>query len=235
MENIDIFDKYYKNQMLATEKLTFENQLVNNIELKDNYAIYLVSVQAIKLNNLKKLVGEVHKTECIQPIKSFRFPAIKIAAAVVFGLLVYTGAWINNTDGLQVLNNNAISYIEPQQRGGILEKQKAEYLYQNKKFAEIITLYNQSNLADKKLEFLAAMANYNLKNYGDCSSVLTKITSQNSDFINEIDFYKIQCLVGLNKPTEALKAINELKDNNPYKKIFDWQYKLKLKFLSLKY
>ena len=230
MENIDLFDKFYKNQLSAEESISFEKELESNANLKNEYNLYLAAIEVIKIDNLKKEVASFHQE--FKQNKTFKFPVLKIASVIVFGLLAISGFWINATNGTDLIDSLAVNYVEPQQRGGVEEKKLAETLYLNEDWEGVIEVYTKSGNPDGKLSFLTAMAHFRLKDFQNTNQILSGL--ETADHKYEIEFYKGQSLVGLGKYKEALEVFDKMSEGNPYQENIDWKYRLKLKLLALK-
>jgi tetratricopeptide (TPR) repeat protein len=233
MENIDIFDKYTRKHMNATEILQFENDMETDPALKEEFELYKISTELIKLDNLKKEVAQVHNSYIKK--QKFTFPTIQIAAMLIFGLLGYAAIWTKTNNGSDILESKQISYIEPVLRGEFEKKTNTDSLYSIGDFTRLIAIFKTAQKPDEKFIFLTAMAYYKSKKYDESLTILQKINPNNSAFENEIPFYIGQCQVGLNKYTEAIKTFETLPNNNPYAKIYDWKYKLKLQALQFKF
>jgi tetratricopeptide (TPR) repeat protein len=232
MENIDIFDKYTRKHMNAAEVLQFENDMETDPALREEFELYKISTELIKLDNLKKEVAQVHNSFIKK--QKFTFTTIQIAALLIFGLLGYAVIWTNTNNGSDILDSKQIGYIEPVHRGEFEKKTNTDSLYSIGEFKQLIEVYKTMPTPDKKLTFLAAMSYYKSKKYEESLTILLKINPNNSAFENEIPFYIGQCQVGLNKYSEAIQTFETLPNNNPYAKIYDWKYKLKLKALKFK-
>jgi tetratricopeptide (TPR) repeat protein len=233
MENIDIFDKFTHKQMNAEEILNFENEKAENPILKEEFELYKISTELIKLDNLKKEVGQVHNSYTKK--QKFSFSVIRIAAMVLFGLIGYASIWTKINAGSDLLEGKQLSYIEPIHRGEFEKNTNPDSLYAIGAFEQLVALYTKENKPDEKFSFLAAMAHYNVKNYAESLAILQKLNSKDSAFKNEIPFYTAQCLVGLNKISEAIFTFQNIPASNPYAGIYDWKYKLKLHALKLKF
>ncbi len=236
MKNIELFDKYLKKQMNVEEKLSFENDLAVNAQLSEAFAKYKLAIELLKFNNLKKEINSVHQDFTKPQTKVFRFPIMRIAAVLILGFLTFGSFWAMNTNGNELLDNQTLSYIEPLNRGDVEEKKQAELLYANGDFEQLILLYKSTSEPNKKLNFLTSMAYFKQKKYQDALLLIEQMETKNTtaEFKNELQFYKGQCLVGLNKIDEALKVFENLDKKNPYKNALSWQYLLKLRILSIK-
>jgi tetratricopeptide (TPR) repeat protein len=233
MENIDIFDKYMRKQMNSAEILQFENDMETDPALKEEFELYKISTELIKLDNLKKEVTRVHNS--FTEKKKYTFPIIRIAAMLAFGLIGYTAIWANTNNGTDILENKQINYIEPVHRGELEKKTNTDSLYSIGDFKHLIEVYKTTQKPDEKFTFLTAMAYYNSKKYDESLTILQKINTNNSAFENEIPYYVGQCQVGLNKYDEAIKTFENLAKSNPYAEQYDWKYKLKLHALKFKF
>ncbi|MCP9768446.1 hypothetical protein EGI22_11020 [Lacihabitans sp. LS3-19] len=234
MEKIDIFDDYLKDKMPAKERELFEINLAENGAMKEAFLNYQTAVELLKYNGLKNEVKKAHSQFSSQKAK--KIPFLKIAAAMVFGLLSISTFWIGNTNGSDLLAELPIQYIEPQHRGANEEKVEAELRYLNKDFDGVVAIFNSSKTPNEKLDFLAIMSYYNLKNYAKAIDLITKIENQqlSTKYANEYEFYMCQSLLGINKYSEALKNIKKMDEKNPYKATFNWKYMAKIKILALK-
>ncbi len=235
MEKIDIFDKYLKNQMTADEKQTFDKDLAENTALNEEFAKYKLAVELLKFENLKKEIGVVHQ-EFKQPqAKVIKFPVMRIAAAVMFGILGFGGFWMSSNTGNDVLETNTLLYIQPISRGDVEVKKQAELFYVNGELDQLITLFKSSEKPNEKLSFLAAMAFYRQEKFQETLTLIEKIQAEKpTEFNNELEYYKGQSLVGLNRIDEALAVFEKMDKSNPYSESITWTYLLKLKLLSLK-
>ena len=235
MEKIDIFDKYLKNQMTADEKQAFNRDLAENTALNEEFSKYKLAVELLKFENLKKEIGTIHQ-EFKQPkAKVIKFPIMRIAAALIFGILGFGGFWMSSNTGNDILETNTLVYIQPISRGDVEEKKQAELFYVNGEFEQLITLFKSSEKPNEKLSFLATMAFYRQKKYPEVLNLIEKMQAENStEFKNELEYYKGQSLVGLNRIDEALAVFEKMDKSNPYYESLSWTYLLKLKLLSLK-
>jgi Anaphase-promoting complex, cyclosome, subunit 3 len=233
MENIDLFDKYTGKELNAAEVQDFEKSISENEALKSEFELYTISKELIKQDNLRKEVNKIHRN--FTKKREFTFPTIRIAALILFGLIGYSAIWINTNDGTDLLKNKTISYIEPVQRGETAKKNNTDSLYSVAAFEQLIDLYKIEKNPDEKFTFLTAMAYFQTKNYKESLEILQKMNAKESAFKNEIPFYTGQCLVGLNKITDAIKTFESLGVSNPYARQYDWKYKLKLYALKLKF
>jgi hypothetical protein len=222
--------------MSFENRLVFEQQLLKNPALKSSFYDYKVAMELLRFQGLKSEVEKANKAYQNRKESKFSFPTIKIAAIVIFGLLTFSSFWILQTEGVDLLENVQIEYIEPNQRGDAEEKQRAELLYITKDYEGLINLYVSSKGPSEKLEFLTAMAYFNKKEYIKVLELIEKLKtrSKTNTYKNEIEFYNCQSLIALNKYSEAESMIQKMKDTNPYKSTFDWVYFAKIKILSWK-
>ena len=236
MEEFEIFDDYLNDKMTFEKRLGFEQQLLENPAFKLSFNDYKVALELLRFQGLKNAVEKSHKEYQNRKESKFSFPTIKIAAIIIFGLLTIGTFWINLTEGVDLLESVPIAYIEPNQRGNAEEKQHAEFLYLTKDHEGLIKLYDSSNEPTEKLEFLTAMAYFNEKDYNKVLELIEKLDlrSKTNAYKNEIEFYKCQSLIGLNKYAEADGMIQKMEDTNPYKSTFDWIYIAKIKILAWK-
>ncbi|MCP9754564.1 hypothetical protein EGI26_05220 [Lacihabitans sp. CCS-44] len=236
MEGFEIFDDYLNNKMTFEARLGFEQQLLENPELKSSFNDYKVVLELLRFQGLKSDVEKANKAYQIRNESKFSFPKIKIAAIIIFGLLTFSAFWTNLIEGADLLENVPIEYIEPNQRGDAEEKPRAEFLYLTKDYEGLIKLYVSSNEPTEKLEFLTAMAYFNKKEYNKVLELIEKLEPRDKTNVykNEIEFYKCQSLIGLNKYSEAEGMIQKMEYTNPYKSTFDWIYVTKIKILAWK-
>jgi hypothetical protein len=236
MEDFEVFDSYLKYKMSFENRLAFEQQLLKNPALKSSFYDYKVAMELLRFQGLKSEVEKANKAFQNRKESKFSFPTIKIAALIIFGLLTFSTFWISKTEGVDLLENVQIEYIEPNQRGDAEEKQHAELLYITKDYEGLINLYVSSNGPTEKLEFLTAMAYFNKKEYSKVLELIEKLKPRSKaiTYKNEIEFYKCQSLIALNKYAEAENMIQEMEDTNPYKSTFDPIYIAKIKILAWK-
>lgn len=236
MEEFETFDDYLNDKMTFEKRLGFEQQLLENPALKLSFNDYKVALELLRFQGLKNEVEKSHKEYQNRKESKFSFPNIKIAAIIIFGLLTISTFWINLTEGVDLLESVPIAYIEPNQRGNAEEKQHAEFLYLTKDYEGLKKLYDSSNEPTEKLEFLTAMAYFNEKDYNKVLELIEKLDLRSKTIVykNEIEFYKCQSLIGLNKYAEAVGMIQKMEETNPYKSTFDWIYITKIKILAWK-
>ncbi|HLO46559.1 MAG TPA: CDC27 family protein [Leadbetterella sp.] len=233
MEKIDVFDDYLKNRLDDDQKLAFEKDLSQNELLKMAFDNYKVAIESIKFHGLQEEIRKAHRSYSKTSKKSIYVPVFRAAAVMLFGLISVGTFWTYKTNGEDLLTESAIQYIEPNHRGGTEDRQEAEKLYLRKEYASVIKLYNMAVEQDEKLVFLVAMAHFNLNEYQKTLEIADK-ASPTGPHANEYSFYKCQSLIGLKKYDEALMAIEEMEENSPYKEVFSWEYRTKLKLLALK-
>jgi hypothetical protein len=236
MEKNDIFDEYLGGNMSQKDKELFEKSLEVNEGTKADFLNYQATIELLKYDGLKQEVRNAHRQFKAQNTKTFAFPVVKIAAAVVFGLLSLSVLWAGNTTGDDLLTELPIHYIEPNHRGANEEKAQAELLYLRNDFKGVIDIFQTSKAPNEKLVFLATMSFYNTKNFEKVIEMISEIENKQlaSSFDNEYEFYKCQSFIGLNNYSEALTAIEKMDDKNPYKESYDWEYLAKIKILALK-
>lgn len=236
MEKFEIFDDYLNDNLDPEARLLFEEQLLTDNALKQFFNDYKIALELIKYEGLKSEVAKANKHYKTRKGTKNSFPIIKIAAIVIFGLLTFSAFWVGQTEGKDLLEYLPIEYIEPNQRGDNKEKLQAESLYLRKDYERLIELYNLSIEPTEKLIFLTSMAFFNREQYEKALVLIDKleIKIDGSQYKNELEFYKCQSLIGLNKYSDAMEEILKMDASNPYKSTFDWTYIAKIKILDWK-
>ncbi|MCP9764693.1 hypothetical protein [Lacihabitans soyangensis] len=236
MEKTDFFDEYLRGKMSQKDKELFEKSLDENEATKANFLNYQAAIELLKYDGLKQEVRNAHRQFKAEKTKTFDFPVVKIAVVVVFGLLSLSVLWAGNTNGDELLTELPIHYIEPNNRGANEEKAQAELLYLRNDFKGVIDIFQTSKAPNEKLVFLATMSFYNTNNYEKAIELISQNENKQmaSSFDNEYEFYKCQSFIGLNKYADALKVIEKMNNQNPYKQSYNWKYLAKIKILALK-
>ncbi len=232
MENIDLFDRYRKNELEPKEKLDFEKNLQSNSALHAEFEHFKLAADLIKFEHLRKDVKNFHSNYRKRSV--FQLPLLKYAAILVFGVSIFSSYYTLNLKSQDLLSSSHMTYQVSLSRGNETEITEYEQHYQKTEYEELIKKYENKRAISNKQLFITAMSYYNLKKYDKSLKILQNLKPINNEYKHEIPFYIGQNLVGLNKPQEALEIFSNMNDENPYKKAINASYKFKLKLLAFK-
>lgn len=235
MENIDLFDNYYKNELNTDEIFEFEQNLKTNKIFYDKYESYLLSKAIIKNANLKNEIEIIHQ-EFINNTKNKFNSLLKYAASLAIILMIGVGTFKISGSGASVLESQNIGYVVPQYRGAN-ENDDFKKLYLQGNYKEIVAKFSNGKAVNEGQQFLTSMAYFKLKEYNKSERLINLILILNpeSKYKNELKYYQAQALVGQNRVKEALVLFDQMKDYNPYYDSLSGWYMLRLKIISFKY
>jgi hypothetical protein len=152
--NIELIEKYCEGKLNSEDRRAFENQLLVNEELKDEFELYKAITQSLseinedaireKLNKIDKelINSRDNKETTILQIRNSRFYAIAASIILLFGLTYYF-LFFNNS------NQNLIASFEIEEPG--LPVVMSNDAFNN--FDEVMNAYKLNNL-DESLAIL---------------------------------------------------------------------------------
>ncbi|HMH23049.1 MAG TPA: hypothetical protein VK563_14795 [Puia sp.] len=219
-ELIDHLDK----SLLGKGSIELDLMIGNDRELAGEWNYLQLAVATIQDAGLHEQVLAVRKkwsnqqsvdTQFKTPVFNMYRKAMRIAAF----LLVLAGSAAiykyNSTSSDGLYNQYYASYdLSTNRAAGVQDA--LELAYNNKNWAEVITLFNTANERSHKLYFLAGMADLELKIYGGAIEKFQQIVAENAQshtdyFQDEAEYYLAMSLLASNKADQAMPILEKIK------------------------
>jgi tetratricopeptide (TPR) repeat protein len=159
-----------------------------------------------------------HKEEA--PVRNMARNMLKIAASVV---VIFCAAAIfkySTTSATRLYDKNYTSYTLSTSRGAGHAEAIAQ-AYNNKQWAEVLSLFNSATDKDNQAWFLAGMADMELKKYdeavGKFEQVLAaNLQSGNDYFQDEAEYYLAMSCLARNDVNEAIPLLDKIRSNKQH-------------------
>lgn len=230
IKNIEIIERYFEGRMDSIEKIDFENRLLNEPELNEEFQLYKLIVEGIKekgTEDLKarlkiadlELDANTNKEIRLQPKKS-SLPYWSIAAALI---LIFGIGFIWKISSNQNLSDIANTYYEkdkglPNEMSlGANRFDKVMQAYKANDFKQASSYIDElliENLNNDTLLFYNAVVKFELEDYKKAKEYLSQVNI-NSAYFQKAQYRAVLVELKLNNKQEALKIINEcLADKN---------------------
>ncbi|WP_130733346.1 tol-pal system YbgF family protein [Flavobacterium sp. J27] len=197
-----LFDQYLENEMTPQEKLDFENQLQNSIELNEAFELYKETSHFLKntfstdvedfKNNLKAISKRSQEEEeVIKSRKVISMPTKWFAIAASIVVLFFVWFFMNDTvPEYQDFNQHEKAYFTERSQNNIYLKQ-AEEAFNAKNYQKAVLLFENITSKDLGVEeqLFYAIALLEENQFPKAESILENIKRQPSVFRNKAIWY----------------------------------------------
>ena len=220
--------KYLEGEMSNDEKLEFEKDITQNIELQKKIALYRDVDRFLeadsKLNVISERVKNVHELYKEQQHNRKRiYLTLKAAASIALLFGVFTLIKFITTSPSRMFNKNYTAYsISESQRDASMIKEYDEWFdnYNKGYYKLVVDTYNtlpESQKLEAKTVLYYSCALMELNKYEDALNALQKVNVEDNLFINEtFIWYKALCYLKLDDKFNAQQAFIILAKSNTY-------------------
>ena len=236
LQNIELIERYFDNEMSEEEKVKFHESLKSDLELKHQFDREKLLINTVKFGAAKKTLEFLKDLDQSMPqveeeSKKSRFMFAEnwsyyVAAAAVIGLLVAAGVFFLNPVRATPENLYA-EYFEPfpnpfgsAKRGGTVDaKAEAFQAYENKDFEKASLLFSDmlKKESDPGVLFLLGNANLAAGKTTEAKANFTNLISNFDDLDTQAKWYLSLCYLREGEIEPARKVLVELSDTeNPY-------------------
>lgn len=205
--NSDKIDSYLLNKMSDEDKAIFENELSSNDKLKEDLEFTSLVRDEIKDRNEKLRLIKSIKTKKNKSFKLF-FSITGIAAAIIFGLFVFTPESVSPVIDMNYYNSYRANGDIAKIAELINEQKYQEALYSIEQ--EMLQINDELNIIRESSSDSAASERIEYE---------TKLVAND---LYELSWLKANALVGLKNTQEATKVLELLlKENGNHQKDAD--------------
>jgi hypothetical protein len=243
----EILIDYLDKQLSSEESAQVESVVNNNIDYKKelqylNLAIDTVRLDSInqKVASIRQSLGEKQRVEMPAPaiVRNINKVALRIAASIVLFLLVASVYKYVSVNNQSFYNRQFTGYELSNSRGQDTHDAEAE-AYQNKKWNEVISIYQEQLNKSNQQSFLAGMAEMQLKHFPNAIGLFENImNSQSGDmaFKEEAEYNLSMSYLMNHEGKKAIDIINKIKENpnHTYYPIVSKISPIDLKIIELK-
>jgi tetratricopeptide (TPR) repeat protein len=242
----ELLIRYLDGELTGNEKIEFENRLSADKLLQEEFQSLQLTRESVRSYGLKQKVAAIHEQmmdELSTPVRKIsstrRFVQYSLAIAaslllIFISIQAYTFFTLSSD---KLFSQNYRSYELNTVRSSGTEPTAIEKAYQEKQFNEVVTLSENSN--DIKINFLAAMANMELKNTSKAIEGYKKVITLNQAtntnmFKDEAEYYLSLALVQNKDYREALPLMQKIHDdpNHLYHEKVSSKFIRKVKWLK---
>jgi tetratricopeptide (TPR) repeat protein len=226
---LERIDKYFNNELSFQERQDFDNQLIDNNELKESVSFYLntrIAAKQIAHDKRKVEFSELRKTLSQKPNETGRIkPMIWLSGLAASVALVLGFWWFGSRDTIAT-EELASRYVQehfqnlPVKMDANTDSlQTGLRLFNQQKLAEAQTIFEdilrRKNNDSEAIKY-AGITALRLKNYDKAISYFKTLDSQKSLFANPGKFYEAITLLEKSPANkkEAEILLKEVVDNN---------------------
>ncbi len=231
-EKYELFDSYLDHTLDTEDKIAFEENLMSDIALKEDFEAYKETFLFLKYKHsnkteaIKQTLQQMNKEhltpEKVVKVFSLNSKWLSIAALLVLSLF---GAYFYNHFNPNPEDYYTFETIHLTQRSNTnTELKSAETYYNSKKFKEAIAIFERQNFQTMGYETMLAYG-YSLietKNYKKANEVLNIVAQSNTVYSDKANWYLSLNELKQNKPIEARTYLLKISDeSNEYEKATD--------------
>lgn len=157
----------------AAEKEQLEKQLSADNRMKKEWENLLATTEAVRLYGLQQKVGTIHHemmsewqapVKTISPVRRIARYTLAVAAGVLLVVLGITGYNFYQLSADKIFTGNYSYYELSNTRGAGTEATTAEKAYAEKRYADVIKIYDSGNEAGQQTAFIAGVSALELDN-----------------------------------------------------------------------
>lgn len=226
MKTDQYIQDYLHNRMNPKQKSDFEKLLIKDNELKKSFEEHKAVFNAFKMNESKRLKGNLAAHEKhISSKKRFIFKPIIYAIAATFIVLLGSSVYFNffKQDLYDKYFETFPNVYQPIVRGDSDERLKAFMYYENNKFIEAqhefkFILKNEENA---NIRFYLGLSYLNNNQFKQAITEFEKLNDTNFAFSAETLWYNALAEIKLENKLKAKKILVILNDKYPNYKATD--------------
>jgi tetratricopeptide (TPR) repeat protein len=225
--NTDIIEKYLDDQMKPAEKQKFEEELLNDPELKEEIRKHQLLIDGIKLHGRSQLLsktkewdaelGAVPNSESSsRTISSFRWYYVAAAIALILVSVAVIYSNLNTGfDRVVAAHYEPYSYIPDTQRSASTEPRSMDAVLQNyerREYAKVIDLVDAMEPSDKTeiVSFLQANAYQATGENSKAIHAFSELANSGSMYATASKWYLALCYLSEKQPDRAIPLVEEL-------------------------
>jgi hypothetical protein len=240
---IDYLDK----QMNQEETARMESTIQRDIELNRELQYLKLAIDTVRLDVIKQKVASIRQSQVKGPIAEPAAPAIlrnmyktslRVAAVVVFLLCVATIYKYTSVSNESFYDKQFSGYELGNSRGGEFHEAEMD-AYRNKKWNEVISIYNAGTDKSNRQSFMAAMAEMQLNHFQNAITLFENILNAKTGdvtYLEESEYYVSLAYLMNHQGNKAIQMINKIKSNpnHTYYPIVSKFSSIDLKIMELK-
>lgn len=217
---IDYLDK----QLNQEETTRMESTLQRDIELNRELQYLKLAIDTVRLDVIKQKVDSIRQSQVkgliVEPaspaiIRIMYKTSVRVAAAVVFFLCVATIYKYTSVSNESFYEKQFSGYELGNTRGGEFQEAETD-AYRDKKWNEVISIYNAGTDRSNRQSFLAAMAEMQLNHFQNAITLFENILNAKTGdvtYLEESEYYVSLAYLMNHEVNKAIQMINKIKSN----------------------
>lgn len=221
MENIDLFDKYIRDEMSEIEKQDFDNRLITDSDFAEEFRSYQLLVTGLKFSNQEAIFKQMDDLEegLKRKNKVRVISLIGSVAAIFIGVIFFLNPSISNPNE-DVFSEYYTSYDSPSEIDRDIAEltvtDSALWYYQTRDFGRSVELFKRI-VVDTSTELLF-FSGLSMLEEGDFTNAFNRIITATDDanyiFHEDVLWYAMLISVKLNKKKEIEQFARQLIEYN---------------------
>jgi hypothetical protein len=220
----EILIDYLDNQLNREESAQVEGAIKNNIDSRRELQYLSLAIDTVRLDSINQKVasirrsfGEKQSAEMPAPaiVRNINRMGLRIAAAIALFLFVASMYKYVSVNNQSFYNKQFTGYELSNSRGQDAHDAETE-AYQNKKWNEVISIYQEQINKSNQQSFLAGMAEMQLKHFPNAIGLFENILNSKSGdiaFQEEAEYNLSMAYVMNHEGKKAMDIINKIKEN----------------------
>jgi hypothetical protein len=222
--NNEILIDYLDKQLNQEESARLESALQKDINLNRELQYLKFAIDTIRLDVISQKVASVRQSQEKEQMTAKASPAIlrnmyktslRIAAVIAIFFCLASVFKYSSVDNQSFYNKQFTGYELSNSRGP--EAHEAELdAYQNKKWNEVISIYNAGADRSNQQSFLAAMAEMQLNHFQNAIKIFENLLyskSGDATYQEEAEYYVSLAYLMNRQADKAIQMINKIKAN----------------------
>lgn len=255
MEKLEQIDRYLRDELSGSEKVTFEQRLEKSPEFRQEVEDMKISQEVIRSYALREEIKSIRKAmldenesepRISKPAPSFRFYAVSIAASFLLLVMALGVFQVSSISGDGLYAEKAMMYQTETSRSGdestaISAEQQAYDYYDQGNYQQYIESYEVLPSASQKAMFLAGNAYLELGNSEKAITAFRDVMEKNAQtsekqFQEDAEYYLSLALVKNGDYEQARSLMEAIAGDSTHKyhEMISSYYLWKLKVMQWK-
>ena len=243
--NNEILIDYLDKQLNQEESARMESALQRDMDLKRELQYLNFAVDTVRLDVINQKVASIRqsleKEQVVAApaiIRNMYKTSLRVAAVIVFFLCVASVYKYSSVSNQSFYNKQFSGYELSNRRGPEAHEAEAD-AYQNKKWNDVISIYNAAPNKSNQQPFLAAMAEMQLNHFQNAIALfegLLNSKSGDTTYLEESEYYLSLAYLMNHEGNKAIQMINKIKSNpnHTYYPLVSKYSSIDLKIIELK-
>lgn len=221
-ENIARFDQFLEKDLSPQERQEFEQELVEDQNLKAEYDAYVAFINELSNAEITLFTEKLKKwdQEAVTPQKKqgqlYSLKFMVSAAAVIIGVVIATSYFFNSKSDASLIAANFEAYPNVITiRGAAEDIDAGLLLYDQKKYAEALLIF-EAYPAEISAQFYAGEAYMAIKNYDKAVTNYEALLQKETVFNEIATFHLALAYLGLTKRDKAMKTLESIDKESDY-------------------